>query len=118
RLRFDFEYATVELTHLYGYGDDDWVLTPAAGHDDLSVVWQDELTGVRSGHAAQFADYYGDLSIGATPAVSAADALETLQFAAGIYQSAGSGLPAFRSDLSAESPVWSSMRYARTAERV
>ena len=26
-LRFDFERATVEVTHLYGYGDDDWRVT-------------------------------------------------------------------------------------------
>ena len=28
-LRFDFEHATVELSHLYGYGDDDWTVTGA-----------------------------------------------------------------------------------------
>jgi len=27
-LRFDFERATVEVTHLYGYDDDDWRVTP------------------------------------------------------------------------------------------
>ena len=33
-LRFDFERATVEVTHLYGYGDDDWRVTAAPGHED------------------------------------------------------------------------------------
>ena len=28
-LRFDFEHATVELEHLYGYTDADWKLPPA-----------------------------------------------------------------------------------------
>src|SRR5699024_1693905 len=30
-LRFDFTAATVELEHLYGYGDDDWRITAAPG---------------------------------------------------------------------------------------
>ena len=30
-LRFGFEHATVEVTHLYGYGDDDWRIAPAPG---------------------------------------------------------------------------------------
>ena len=29
-LRFDFERATVEVTHLYGYADDDWRITAGA----------------------------------------------------------------------------------------
>ncbi|HVT71370.1 MAG TPA: Gfo/Idh/MocA family oxidoreductase, partial [Trebonia sp.] len=32
-LRFDFERATVEVTHLYGYGDEHWRITPAPGAD-------------------------------------------------------------------------------------
>jgi predicted dehydrogenase len=38
-LRFDFEHATVEVTHLYGYVDDDWRVTPAPGHDDVLAAW-------------------------------------------------------------------------------
>jgi predicted dehydrogenase len=34
-LRFDFEFATVELEHLYGYSDDNWRVTPAPGYEDL-----------------------------------------------------------------------------------
>ena len=40
-LRFDFEWATVELTHLYGYGDDDWRITPALEHaDEVMDAWR------------------------------------------------------------------------------
>jgi hypothetical protein len=28
-LRFDFEHGTVEVSHLYGYRDEDWRVTPA-----------------------------------------------------------------------------------------
>src|SRR5579875_3386597 len=39
-LRFDFERATVELTHLYGYGDADWRLTPAPGAEEVLDAWE------------------------------------------------------------------------------
>src|SRR3954471_17510917 len=35
-LRFDFDHAPVKLTHLYGYGDSDWRLTPAPGREALA----------------------------------------------------------------------------------
>jgi predicted dehydrogenase len=38
-LRFDFEHASVEVTHLYGYADADWRVTPAPGHDDVLSAW-------------------------------------------------------------------------------
>ena len=37
RLRFDFEYATVEVEHVYGYSDADWTFTPAPGHEHLAA---------------------------------------------------------------------------------
>lgn len=118
RLRFDFEYATVELTHLYGYDDDSWTLTPAPGHDELTGVWSDALTGTPSGHGAQFAEYYRALSDGDTPAVSARDSLHTLELAAGIYASASSGRPVNCTELSSPGPVWSSMNADRPTEGV
>jgi predicted dehydrogenase len=40
-LRFDFEHATVEVTHLYGYTDADWKITPAEGHEDeITTAWK------------------------------------------------------------------------------
>src|SRR5690606_20359596 len=40
RLRFDFEYATVEVEHVYGYLEEEWVVTPAPGHHDVLAEWQ------------------------------------------------------------------------------
>jgi len=49
-LRFDFERATVEVTHLYGYGDDDWRVTPAPGcHDEVLKAWGTRSTGRAAG---------------------------------------------------------------------
>ena len=44
RLRFDFEYATAELEHLYGYDATDWRFTPAPGSEALADTWD------RAGH--------------------------------------------------------------------
>lgn len=46
-LRFDFEQATVELDHLYGYTDDDFTVTAAPGFEDqVAAAWAD---GARRG---------------------------------------------------------------------
>ncbi len=39
-LRYDFEHATVEVTHLYGYRDEDWRVTPAPGHEEVLAAWR------------------------------------------------------------------------------
>src|SRR5215469_1629432 len=75
-LRFDFERATVEVTHLYGYGDDDWRVTPAPGcEDDVTAAWKHAADGDgedtgRSSHAAQFAQVLAALRDGRRPPVT------------------------------------------------
>jgi predicted dehydrogenase len=40
-LRYDFERATVEVTHLYGYTDKDWRVTPVQEHEqDVLTAWE------------------------------------------------------------------------------
>ena len=39
RLRFDFEHATVEVEHLYGYSDADWTFTPAPATSTSPSLW-------------------------------------------------------------------------------
>jgi len=88
-LRFDFEHATVEVTHLYGYGDEDWRITPAPGHED-EVLAAAKLaeSGTRSGHHAQFAEVLSCLRAGRRPPVAPPDSRRTLSLAAAIYASA------------------------------
>jgi len=88
-LRFDFERATVEVTHLYGYGDDDWRISPAPGcHDDVLKAWNNAEQGTRSGHAAQFGHVLCALAAGRRPPVGPAEARRTMALIAGIYASA------------------------------
>ncbi|MEW9530547.1 Gfo/Idh/MocA family protein [Microbispora sp. NPDC049125] len=104
-LRFDFEHASVEVRHLYGYTDADWVLTPAPGHEEeVRAVWEAGPWGVGSGHLAQFREVMAALREGAAPPVSTKDARPTVQLVAGIYASAFGGTPVCPEDLGPASP--------------
>jgi predicted dehydrogenase len=104
-LRFDFEKATVELTHLYGYRDDDWRLTPAPGcADDVVAAWTAGPRGTASGHRAQFAQVLSALREHTPPPVTADSALGTMSMVAGIYAAAFAGHPVRPADLGPSSP--------------
>ena len=109
-LRFDFERGTVELRHLYGYGDDDWRVTPAPGHEDgVRAAWGAGERGVPSGHRAQFAAVLRSLRDGTPPPVTSADALRTMSLVAAVYASAFTGRPVRPADLGADSPFYERM---------
>ncbi|MFY1670498.1 Gfo/Idh/MocA family protein [Plantactinospora sp. WMMB334] len=104
-LRFDFERATVELTHLYGYGDDDWRITPAPEYtDEVLAAWRAGAAGVRSSHQAQFAEVVRSLRAGTPPPVSSVEARRTMRLVAGVYASAFTRRPVGPADLTEASP--------------
>ncbi len=106
-LRFDFERATVELTHVYGYRDENWTITPAPGFESqVRAAWSSGEHGVASGHAAQFAAVLAALREGAAPPVTSGDALRTMQLVAGVYASAFGGRPVGPEDLGPSSPFY------------
>lgn len=110
RLRFDFEYATVEVEHLYGYVEADWRFTPAPGHEDLLEQWQaDAVAAPASSHRDQIAAIITALAAGDAPAVSADDARRTLEFAAATYASAFQGRPVAAGEIIDSDPFWRSM---------
>src|SRR5690606_6343337 len=79
-LRFDFERATVELEHLYGYTDADWTVTPAPGHEDVAKRWTaGGLSTDPSGHRGQLAAVLDALDRGEAPPVTLADARRTME---------------------------------------
>jgi predicted dehydrogenase len=116
-LRFDFEHASVEVTHLYGYADADWRVTPAPGHDDVAAAWRDaaptdgSVPGdcARSGHAGQFREVLAALRARTRPPVAPAAARRTMTLVAGIYASAFTGRPAVPADLAPGTPFYESM---------
>jgi predicted dehydrogenase len=109
-LRFDFERGTVELRHLYGYGDNDWRLIPAPGHEDeVAAAWAAGGRGVPSGHRAQLAAVLSSLRDGTAPPVTSADALRTMRMVAGVYASAFGCRPVRPADLGPDSPFYERM---------
>jgi predicted dehydrogenase len=104
-LRFDFERATVEVTHLYGYGDDDWRITPAPGcEEEVLAAWKHAEYGTSSGHGAQFAHVLTALRAGQPPPVTSAEARRTMALVAGLYASAFTRRPVTPEDLAPDTP--------------
>jgi len=113
-LRFDFEHATVEVTHLYGYDDADWRVTPAPGHEGLITATSGE-PGVKSGHQAQFARVIDAIRHGNRPPVAPGESRRTLALAAGIYASAFTRRPVTPGELEPGSPFYGAMNGGRRA---
>lgn len=109
RLRFDFEFATVELEHLYGYDESHWTFTPAPGHQHLAELWQIEGAGAPSGHLGQFEAIFAAMASGDQPGVSLTDARRTMEFAAATYASAFRRVPVRAGELAGDDPFAQSM---------
>ncbi|MGC5224277.1 Gfo/Idh/MocA family protein [Micromonospora sp. DT81.3] len=109
RLRFDFENATAELVHLYGYDAGNWSLTPAPGSEALAETWAERATGVPSGHAAQFGAIVAAREAGTPAPVTITDARETLSLAAALYASAFTDTTIAAGDIGPGHPFYESM---------
>ncbi|GAA1581908.1 Gfo/Idh/MocA family protein [Actinoplanes couchii] len=104
-LRFDFEKATIELDHLYGYSDADWTVTPAPGSPD--VTWPAGTS--KSGHHDQIGLLLDALDAGIEPPVSVGDTRRTMEFIAALYASAATGQQVRRGDIKDGHPFYGSM---------
>lgn len=104
-LRFDLTDATVEVEHLYGYGDADWRWTPAPHVTDADRVaaWP-PVDDLRSSHAAQLASLVGSIERGERPRASGADGRRSLELITGMYRSALTGRTVLRSELTPDDP--------------
>lgn len=110
RIRIDYERATVELVHLYGYGDSDWRITPAPGfEEEVTTAWENGERGTDSGHHAQITQVLTALREGTAPPVTSAESLRTMRLVAGVYASSFGGRPVTPADLGPESPFHARM---------
>lgn len=109
-LRFDFEHATVELDHVYGYTDENWRVTAAPGHEAaVDSAWAAGPAGTPSGHTAQFAAVLSALEAGTPPPVTLDDTRMTVELIAAVYASAFTGDRVRRGDLGPDSPFYHRM---------
>lgn len=108
RLRFDYEFATAEVEHLYGYADSDWTFTPAPGHEHLADEWNASGDEVSS-HRMQIEAVLDAIASGERPGVDIHDSRRTLEFAAATYASAFRGETVRAGDIDVEDSFFASM---------
>ncbi|TDC67709.1 Gfo/Idh/MocA family protein [Streptomyces hainanensis] len=111
RIRIDCADATVEVTHLYGHRNTDWVYTPRPGLDDEARVkhWRTPATDVPSGHGAQLGVLLDAYERGERPPGSGPSARATVEFAAALYKSAFTGEPVHAGEITPDDPYYSAM---------
>ncbi|GLW64077.1 oxidoreductase [Actinomadura rubrobrunea] len=106
-LRFDFTDATVELRHLYGYGDGDWVYTPAPHvSEETAAAWTAPQAEVPSSHLAQLSALLDCVERGERPPTSGRGGRQALELVTGIYKSAFTGRPVARAELTPDDPFY------------
>jgi predicted dehydrogenase len=109
-LRFDFAHATVELEHLYGYGDGDWRITAVPGpEDEVNNAWSEGPAGRASGHGAQITAVLDALDADIAPPVTAAQIRPTMDLVTAIYASAFTGRPVDAGEIGPESAFYRRM---------
>ncbi|MTE17904.1 gfo/Idh/MocA family oxidoreductase [Streptomyces sp. TRM43335] len=115
RIRIDCTDATVELTHLYGHTNDDWVYTPAPHVADTADAaervraWRTPAADLPSSHTAQLAGLLAALREGVRPPGSGHDARRTLEFTAALYKAAFTGLPVRAGEIGPGDPYYDAM---------
>jgi predicted dehydrogenase len=111
RIRIDCAEATVEVTHLYGYRNEDWVYTPRPGLDDPERVtrWRTPAGDVPSSHTAQLGVLLDAYAKGERPPGSGPDARRTVEFAAALYKSAFTGRPVLAGEITPDDPYYQAM---------
>ena len=121
-IRLDFQRATVELTHLYGYTRDNWKLTlaPTAAEEGNTLVqaWQHFPPDTGSTHAAQLAEFVADRDAGRRPLTSGDDARRTLELLTALYKSAFTGQPVARGSIKPGDPFYTALHGGAAAGRV
>jgi predicted dehydrogenase len=112
-LRLDYQRATVELTHLYGYTRDNWRFTVAPHAQDegniLAQAWHSFPPDAGSTHGAQLAEFIADLDAGRRPLTSGDDARRTLDLLSALYKSAFTGQPVLRGSILPGDPFYAAL---------
>jgi len=111
-MRFDFQKATVELTHLYSYTNANWRYTPLKEHADALAAWQTIPTDIPSTQSAQLTALLDSMARNERPPVSGPDVRPTLEFLASLYKAAFTGHPVLQGSITASDPFYHRMNGA------
>jgi predicted dehydrogenase len=110
-IRLDCQKATVELKHLYGYGNDNWTFTlpPSATRTDELKRWQRMPEDKPASISIQFESVLNALEAGKPPWPGVADMRLTIEFLTCLYKSAFTGQPVKRGSIWPDDPFYMSM---------
>jgi predicted dehydrogenase len=112
-IRLDYQRATVELTHLYGYTRDNWrfTLAPHAQEEGniLAEAWQSFPPDTGATHSAQLAEFIADMDARRRPLTSGPDARRTLELLTALYKSAFTGQPVARDSIRPGDPFYEAL---------
>ncbi|WP_370943846.1 Gfo/Idh/MocA family protein [Amycolatopsis sp. cg5] len=100
RIRVDCTEATVELTHLYGYRNADWVYSKDFPQPEVDVP---------SSHTAQLPHVIEAIRAGKRPPASGSDGRKALELIAALYKSASTGAIVRAGEITARDPFHHSM---------
>jgi predicted dehydrogenase len=116
-IRLDFQKATFELTHLYGYTRENWRVTFAPDAQEegsiLAQEWNSSPADAGSTHASQFGALVARMDAGTRPLTSGPEARRTLEFLTALYKSALTGEIVARGSILADDPFYSSLHGGR-----
>jgi predicted dehydrogenase len=104
-LRLDFPKATVELTTLYGYGNENWRFTALDEHD--AERWAKIDGTAKAAHASALAHVLACMRTGKRPLTSGPEARRTVEFMISLYKSAITGQPVRRGSIQRDDPFYS-----------
>ncbi|MBC8172146.1 MAG: Gfo/Idh/MocA family oxidoreductase, partial [Anaerolineae bacterium] len=109
-LRLDFQQATVEVSALYRYNNENWRFS--SGDQTLVSQWQALTENAPGGHSQQLCQLLDSLDRQERPAVSGDDARRILEFTTSLYKAAFSGQPVMRGSIVPGDPFYTSMHGA------
>ena len=110
-VRLDFQRATLELKHLYGYTRDNWTLTPVppAENDSLMQSWQSFPPDVGSTHGAQLNAFIADMDANRRPLTSGDESRKTVDLLTAIYKSSYTGEIVHRGSIRPGDPFYTAL---------
>lgn len=87
--RFDFQKATVELTALYSYTNQNWRFSQPKAEPDAAVLarWEELSQDIPASHKTQLSQFLDSLDHHQRPLSSTPDVRPTLEFITAIYKS-------------------------------
>ncbi|MFF7157552.1 Gfo/Idh/MocA family oxidoreductase [Streptomyces sp. NPDC008139] len=110
RIRIDCELATVELTHLYGYRNADWRITPAPGVPARTArAWNDFGLDEPSSHLAQLRALVADIRAGTPHPTGGEGGRRIVEFTAALYKSAFTDATVRAGEIGPDDPFYTAM---------